>query len=472
MVESDMSTRIRVSTAAAATLVALASPLVAAQAASVRATTGGSGPYGVAEGSVIFTASPGESNRLTVRLVSGSHGLVEVRDDGAVVQPGDRCTAAGPGLVRCDASADFVDVTVDAGDGDDQVTVEDPLYGILQGGSGNDTLVGGCQITGDDGNDTLVGCLNTLPALGHRLLGGRGDDSIEGSNASEVIDGGGGRDVLLGGGGNDDLGDGDSEAGDIGADLIDGGAGSDTVSYSARRADLTIDLARADGPQGAVGEGDTLRNVENVIAGRGNDVLLGSDAANRLDGGAGADRIDGRSGNDQLLGGADSDNVQGGPGADLVVTRDLYRDIVSCGAGRDEVLRDPGDAVIGGCEATVKQPLRLAAFNRLGVADRRASVRLRCDEVDELPRIVTREFERCGFKLTLRMRINGKLRNAATTTCGARGCRPFVLRSAAWRRLRAHRSATAYVDFLRLPSQQSLRHVEKVTLKIKRLAAQ
>jgi Ca2+-binding RTX toxin-like protein len=243
-----------------------------AHGATVRAKTAGSGPYGISEGNIIFSAAPGEANRVTVRPVPGAGGTVEVREAGATLAAGDRCMLTQPGVAVCDPSAQFISVMVDAGDGDDQVRVED-LYAIIDGGSSDDRLIGGCQITGDDGNDTLVACANTLSSLGHRLLGGTGNDSIQGGDAAETIDGGGGQDVLRRGGGNDDLSDGDARARAIGADVIDGGAGSDTVEYGDRSRSITVDLSRSDVPQGTAADRDTVREVENV--GSGNDVLLG-----------------------------------------------------------------------------------------------------------------------------------------------------------------------------------------------------
>ncbi|NKD78108.1 hypothetical protein HEQ60_10090, partial [Haematospirillum sp. H1815] len=73
---------------------------------------------------------------------------------------------------------------------------------------------------------------------------------------------------------------------------------------------------------------DTLRNIENVIGGSGNDELTGDDKANWLDGllgddelygGDGNDSLTGGDGDDTLTGGADGDRLTGGPGADRFV---------------------------------------------------------------------------------------------------------------------------------------------------------
>ncbi|WP_454714071.1 M10 family metallopeptidase C-terminal domain-containing protein [Caulobacter segnis] len=56
--------------------------------------------------------------------------------------------------------------------------------------------------------------------------------------------------------------------------------------------------------------------IENVIAGSGNDIVIGNDAANRIEGGAGNDALYGRNGDDILIGGAGDDFLEGGDGID------------------------------------------------------------------------------------------------------------------------------------------------------------
>lgn len=56
--------------------------------------------------------------------------------------------------------------------------------------------------------------------------------------------------------------------------------------------------------------------VENAIGGKGNDVITGNDAANRLVGGGGADSLSGGTGADTLEGGTGADTLFGGAGSD------------------------------------------------------------------------------------------------------------------------------------------------------------
>jgi Ca2+-binding RTX toxin-like protein len=270
---------------------------------------------------------------------------------------------------------------------------------------------------------------------------------------------------LSGGAGDDAITDGDGTTGDPGGDVIDGGPGErDSVSYAQRTGAVRIDLAQPDGLQGAAGDADKLVNVENVSTGSGNDVLRGDGVRNRLDGGDGADTVDGRDGDDLLLGGAGPDAVDGGPGNDEIVARDLYRDVVSCGAGRDQALVDIGD-VIGGCEGTTRTVVDLIPGRyRLGVRDRRTSIRPACPDLDELPRTVAREFESCSFRVVLKLPVGGRMVVAGQTQCGLKGCKPLVLRANAWRMLIRKRSVIGRIEFFRQPSRGALPHAERVTV--------
>lgn len=144
------------------------------------------------------------------------------------------------------------------------------------------------------------------------------EGSLGGLGRSD-LDGGSGTDGLLGGGGNDDLrggADDDRLDGGSGADLIDGGPAGifqnerhDVVDYSNRPTGVTVDLTLPDSPQGATGEGDIIRDVEDVTGGDGNDTLLGHHASNNLSGGEGIDHLEGREGKDVLHGGLDRDTL-------------------------------------------------------------------------------------------------------------------------------------------------------------------
>jgi len=127
---------------------------------------------------------------------------------------------------------------------------------------------------------------------------------------------------LAGGTGNDtfSLGSASSVSG-----TITGGGGTDKLDYSAATADVVVNLT--------TGQADRTGGVSgfvNVTGGSGNDILIGTAAANTLVGGNGNNILLGGGGNDTLTGGTGADILIGGSGADSL-----------SGAGR-------GDILIGG----------------------------------------------------------------------------------------------------------------------------
>jgi len=213
-----------------------------------------------------------------------------------------------------------------AGAGNDSL-LGDSLANQLIGGAGNDTLSGGAgndTLSGGAGNDTLSGgagwdAVNyaeltgatqavTVDLTTQRAIGAAGNDTL--ASIEDVVAGSGNDSLraddfdnrLVGAAGNDTL------SGGRGNDSLSGGTGTDMVSYAeltgASQA-VTVDLMtqRATGAAG----NDTLSGIENVIAGAGNDSLLGDGFTNQLTGGAGNDTLSGGAGNDSLSGGTGED---------------------------------------------------------------------------------------------------------------------------------------------------------------------
>ena len=277
---------------------------------------------------LVYRAAAGERNRTVVQ--SGYIGSPwTVSDSGAVIEPGPWCTTVDSHTARClpPASDDPLEglVAADAqlGDLDDEVRLVQPDgFGrfalFADGGAGNDVL--------------------SAPEGGGALEGGPGDDRLLGGQVvgySIVLNGGGGRDELRGGSGDDTLSDGDLDgaSGDAapGPDLIDGGrGGDDTISYRGRTGPVFVDLATL-APAGARGERDTVRNVESIIGGQGDDRLAGDRRSNELDGRAGRDTLIGRGSDDVFR------NARGP---------------ISCGEGDHDLVLSPRatDYLKPGCE--------------------------------------------------------------------------------------------------------------------------
>ena len=77
-----------------------------------------------------------------------------------------------------------------------------------------------------------------------------------------------------------------------GPDTINGGGGNDRVDFSQRTQPLTVDLD-GEANDGEAGERDNVQpDVEEVIGGSQDDTLIGSTAANLLEGRDGQDTIE------------------------------------------------------------------------------------------------------------------------------------------------------------------------------------
>jgi Ca2+-binding RTX toxin-like protein len=196
--------------------------------------------------------------------------------------------------------------------------------------------------SGDDMLDVTGVPPGTLP---HVYGGGNGEkgDTLTGSNAVNNF-------LLLG----PDWGLGNSHffyewenlAGDLGIDTfiisngagagvsgwIDGGGGQEDklsytqlltqLSYASFDGDVLVNLPQGTATAIGSGEAGHVRNIQHVIGAAGNDVLIGNDRANRLEG---------RTGRDILIGGEGMDTLDGGGGEDILIggTTALDTDVVA-----------------------------------------------------------------------------------------------------------------------------------------------
>jgi len=88
----------------------------------------------------------------------------------------------------------------------------------------------------------------------------------------------------------------------------------------------------------------------SIVGTNGPETIRGTPGADRISARAGDDRVFGLAGDDVLTGGLGRDVVNGGAGADRLLVRDGVRDIAGCGTGRDVVVADGADVVLGDCE--------------------------------------------------------------------------------------------------------------------------
>ncbi len=167
---------------------------------------------------------------------------------------------------------------------------------FIDGGNGHDDI-GFNENAGNVGKPTT-------------LIGGAGNDTLEGSNSRDTIYGGAGHDIIEG------KGQADRIFGEAGNDTIEGGAGSDRI-------DGGNNNDRIQGDDGA----------DFITGGAGDDWIEGGSGHDRLDGGRDNDTIQGQTGNDTVWGGPGRDSMDGGSGVDLIFARDGDIDTVDGGTG-------------------------------------------------------------------------------------------------------------------------------------------
>lgn len=260
-------------------------------------------------------------------------------------------------------------ISVDAGNGDDVIIAPDGFTPTLNGGNGADMIMpstgnGALIINAGDGADTVVGGLD-----GDTINAGDGDDIVDGGTGDDSIIGGDGLDQIVGMIGNDTI------IGGTGADVLDGGVGDDSLDGG----DGTDSLIGGDGDDilnggllndtldGGFG-GDTLNgnaHRDSILGGFGADIINGGSNLDTIFGGGGGDLIIGANGADTIDAGPDDDTVYGGAHADSIqggIGNDVIRgqggqDTIDGGEGFDDVDGgNSGDEIAGGGLAVPPDP--------------------------------------------------------------------------------------------------------------------
>lgn len=251
-----------------------------------------------------------------------------------IINGGDQTINGGIGYDIVKATSDNMYIGIESITGVEEISA-DGHVGIRINGSINDNIL-------DFSNVTLTG-------IG-LIFGGNGNDIITGNAiTANQIDGGAGDDSLVGGAANDTFFVGKNS----GMDSYDGGLGFDTIIAGADS--VKIGLASISGIEAISGgsfadtqivgtSGDdymyfattTLTNIANINAGVGNDTVIGSTGDDTISGGDGDDFLSGGMGNDSLYGGLGHDILSGGAGDDsfyISAGVDLYKG----GAGYDTI---------------------------------------------------------------------------------------------------------------------------------------
>ncbi|GAB3144744.1 hypothetical protein GCM10027290_23480 [Micromonospora sonneratiae] len=251
---------------------------------------------------LVHAAEPGYANRIDIRF-DGIEFVIT--DTGAPLSAGTGCAQVTSHQVSCTAAGIGV-ITVWTGDLDDTLAIQaSTAYAKAYGGAGDDVIdlqgVRGTMVYGQEGNDIVYGS-----TAGDTIYGGAGDDRLYGFEFGDLLVGG------------------------EGADMMSGGSGYDTVSYADHTTPVVADADSVTGDDGALDERDTIRtDVEKLVGGSGNDLLIGTDRSDELSGGAGDDILVGSAGDDVLSGDAGTDRLYGD---EQVPVRYFNRDICEPGA--------------------------------------------------------------------------------------------------------------------------------------------
>ncbi len=282
---------------------------------------------------------------------------------------------------------------------------------LIDGGSGNDTIVGSYfedtidagadndvltgwggsdRISGGAGNDEINGdTYYHLVVNGGITLSFRAEDDYVPKHGNDFIDGGAGYDTIVGEGGSDVI-FGGSEADELwgdaqdpggvsltetalsehGNDYIDGGSENDYIEGGGRD-DF---LLGGDGNDSIFGDSEnqdvpvSVHGQDTLEGDKGNDQLTGGGDADFLRGGAdddklwgdddeqsevplsahGKDTLDGGDGKDTLIGGGDSDLLVGGQGNDTLEGDGSSATVDATGHGDDHLDGGEGDDQIKG----------------------------------------------------------------------------------------------------------------------------
>lgn len=274
---------------------------------------------------VIASSRKGEDGSLeTIWAVSFSRNGEVV--GGGVIRSDTRVVEHADGTVTLEAAGDGE--TLDGTEGDDfLIRLSDRQ---VYAGAGDDVVIslgGSGGVDGGEGDDAILGMFRGVAAEGAEGLvlldGGKGDDLIRADNGVHV--------ALVGGSGNDTL------DGDVAHALLRGGEGDDTLKGEAHYSVM-------DGEDGDDRFEMDLAAWSQVTGGAGDDALTGLFLRSGVAGGEGDDTFDGRFRVSDLLGEAGDDTfrglyergrAEGGDGDDVFAVDAAHTTEFAGGAGDD-----------------------------------------------------------------------------------------------------------------------------------------
>lgn len=181
------------------------------------------------------------------------------------------------------------------------------IYSVAGTDAADDYLIfapdstGYSQIASGDGDD-LIALEENQPGGGNYVNAGDGDDTIMGSGVNDILIGGKGKDTLYGNGGDDLI---------IGSKTTRVSTGYFSPGSYAYDAKYISENSPKDAYEDDVVDIDKNDSRSEIHGGPGDDVLLGGNEVDEIEGDAGNDWIYGYAGNDQLHLGAESGSKNG-----------------------------------------------------------------------------------------------------------------------------------------------------------------
>ena len=332
--------------------------------------TWGLNTYG---GDSSYVASELNGDVDVVHVFSTTYSFAALRLDGSVVTWGDNTHGGDSSLVASELNGD-VDVVSVSSSTDAFAALRSDGSGVTWGASwpyynslNVIPLLQNVQDISDLYTNNMGDQMRSGTPDDDHLYGNIGNDILWGNGGNDMLAAMGGNDLAFGGFGNDLFIGGEGE----GDDVYVGGEGVDTVKYTSALAGITVDLVEGtaystDGNDAAAIGSDVLIDIENVIAGNFNDILIGNAVANSLEGGAGDDWLRSGGGADTLDGGTGSDTadyfdmavplmvtLNGAVDATVMVggvAEDTIRNIENLvgGEGNDTFIGDSADNVFHG----------------------------------------------------------------------------------------------------------------------------
>jgi Ca2+-binding RTX toxin-like protein len=331
----------------------------------------GGGTISVSDTTLAYQAAAGESNHVTIKVMSNQMTLTWLVDEtGANLTAGPGCVVvAHTATCSVDRSAGArLVLDIDLVDGDDWLSAAQGCFWDEEVDDDMNFVTCTQRIDGGAGEDTLIGA--DLAYFEGELVGGEGDDVLVGGDAGAFLLGGPGEDLLL-------TRESSVLDGGPGADTLIGEGEFDQVPYSDRVGTVRVSLnGRRD--DGESGENDLVIGAEWILTGSGDDVVVADSSSNSISAGAGndvvyagggpdhvtgdsgdscsfggggpggADRLYGQSGDDRLVGCGGNDVIYGGVGPDFFLSGTGGSDRLYGGDQVDNVYGGLGNDTIGG----------------------------------------------------------------------------------------------------------------------------